>query len=66
LIGELNFEKRIKDLASCGITKSLLNSRIIETWLNETLADAAHMDIPGMILKPENKKPMTRYGIDKN
>ena len=56
----------MKDLASCGITKSLLNSRIIETWLNETLAEAAHMDIPGMILKPENKKPMTRYGIDKN
>jgi hypothetical protein len=37
---------------------------VIETWLNETLIDAGHIEIPGVILKPENKKPLTRYGID--
>jgi len=39
---------------------------VIETWLNETLTDAGHMEIPGMLIKPENKKPLERYGIGKN
>lgn len=41
-----------------------MSSAVIETWLNETLTDAGHIEIPGVILKPENKKPLTRYGID--
>ena len=43
-----------------------MNSKIIEVWLNDTLMDSAHLDIPGIILKPENKKPLTRYGIDRD
>lgn len=39
---------------------------MIETWLNETLIDAAHLEIPGVLLKPESKKPLSRYHIDKN
>lgn len=34
-------------------------------WINETLSDCEHLDIPGVILKPENKNPMARYGIDR-
>jgi hypothetical protein len=41
-----------------------MSSKVIETWLNETLTDAGHIEIPGVILKPENNKPLTRYGID--
>ena len=37
----------------------------IETWLNETLAECEHLDIPGIILDPQNKKPTVRYGIDR-
>ncbi len=37
----------------------------IETWLNETLAECEHLDIPGIILEPQNKKPNARYGIDR-
>jgi hypothetical protein len=37
----------------------------METWLNETLADAEHLNIPGVILKPEHKNPISRYGIDR-
>jgi len=29
------------------------------------LSDAEHLDIPSVILKPENKIPITRYGIDR-
>ena len=43
-----------------------MSSKIIEVWLNETLLDSTHLDIPGLILKPENKKPLTRYGIDRD
>jgi hypothetical protein len=34
-------------------------------WLNQTLSDAEHMDIPGVILKPETRPPISRHGIDK-
>jgi hypothetical protein len=38
---------------------------VIENWINETLQDAEHLDIPGVILKPEHKNPISRYGIDR-
>ena len=63
--GQVNYEKRIKDLAKNKITKSQLSSKVIETWINETLLDATHLDIPGVLLKPESKKPLNRYGISR-
>lgn len=42
-----------------------ISSKVMETWINETLADAEHLDIPGVILKPEHKNPISRYGIDR-
>ena len=42
-------------------TGAVLNARVIETWINETLADAEHLDIPGVIVKPLNKAPLVRY-----
>ena len=32
-----------------------MNPKIIESWINETLSDAEHLDIPGVLLKPEHK-----------
>lgn len=63
---QLGYEKRIKDLKDNKIAKSNLSSKVLETWINETLNDAAHLDIPGIILKPEAKKPLTRYGVDRD
>jgi hypothetical protein len=42
-----------------------MNTKVLETWINETLQDAEHLDIPGVILKPEHKNPISRYGIDR-
>ena len=42
-----------------------MSPKVIETWINETLQDAEHLDIPGVILKPEHQVPLVRYGIDK-
>lgn len=42
-----------------------MNPKVLETWINETLKDAEHLDIPGVILKPEHKDPISRYGIDR-
>jgi len=42
-----------------------LNAKVIETWINETLKDAEHLDIPGVVLKPEHKNPVSRYQIDR-
>lgn len=38
-----------------------MNPKVLETWINETLKDAEHLDIPGVILKPEHKDPISRY-----
>ncbi|CDW73527.1 UNKNOWN [Stylonychia lemnae] len=48
-----------------GIKAQTVNSKVMETWINETLADAEHLDIPGVILKPEHKNPISRYAIDR-
>lgn len=42
-----------------------MSPKVLETWINETLADAEHLDIPGVLLKPEHKNPISRYGIDR-
>ncbi len=42
-----------------------MSPKVLETWINETLQDAEHLDIPGVILKPEHKAPISRYGIDR-
>ena len=35
-----------------------MSPKVIETWINETLHDSEHLDIPGVILKPEHKNPI--------
>ncbi len=42
-----------------------MSSKAVENWINSTLTDAEHLDIPSVILKPKNKVPLTRYGIDR-
>lgn len=42
-----------------------MSNKVLETWINETLQDAEHLDIPGVILKPEHQNPISRYGIDR-
>lgn len=42
-----------------------MSPKVLETWINETLQDAEHLDIPGVILKPEHQTPISRYGIDR-
>lgn len=43
-----------------------MSAKVLETWINETLQDAEHLDIPGVILKPEHHAPMARYRIDRH
>ena len=42
-----------------------VSNRVLETWINETLTDAFHLEIPGVLTKPEHKNPIHRYGIDR-
>lgn len=46
------FQARVEDIMAMRNTGNVLNARVIETWVNETLLDAEHLDIPGVILKP--------------
>lgn len=43
-----------------------MSPKVIENWINATLVDAEHLDIPSVILKPKNKVPLTKYAIDRN
>ena len=70
-VKEANFEEQQKLIAysNRGKTHSRerasnrMNPKVLETWINTTLQDAEHLDIPGVILKSEHKTPVTRYGI---
>jgi hypothetical protein len=64
-LGSLNFEYRVKEIANAKDMSVKLNPKVIETWINETLLDAEHLDIPGIVLKPEHKNPISRYNIDR-
>jgi hypothetical protein len=64
--------KRLSPKADDPRTKELaknnghsLNAQVIEIWMNETLADAEHLEIPGVIMKPTHKSPIVRYSIDR-
>lgn len=59
------FDVRVKEIMQMKNTGAVLNARVIETWINETLADAEHLDIPGVIVKPAHKSPLVRYQIDR-
>lgn len=37
----------------------------MEAWIEDTLQEAEHFEIPGAIVKPKHKKPIARYGIDR-
>ena len=43
-----------------------LNPRILETWLNNTVADQEEFEVPSSVLKQENKLPLARFGIDRS
>ena len=53
--GNKNFEVRVREVLQMKNSGASLNQRIIEAWINETLKDAEHLDIPGVILKPVHK-----------
>lgn len=59
--GKIALQKKFKSKKE-GIKMS---PKVLETWINETLQDAEHLDIPGVILKPEDKNPISRYGIER-
>lgn len=46
-------------------TAHRLNSRILETWINNTISDASSLNIPGQVLKEDSKLPLMRFGIDR-
>lgn len=60
-----NFETRMRALYNVKESQVKLNPKVIETWINETLFDAEHLDIPGILLKPDHKNPISRYLIDR-
>ena len=43
-----------------------VSNLVMEKWINDTLGDAEYLNIPGLILEPEYKNPINRYGIDRN
>lgn len=61
----MGFEVRLKELHNARDSTLRLNPKVIETWINETLKDAEHLEIPGVILKPEHKNPISRYQLDR-
>lgn len=60
-----NFDLRVSQILKMKNSSAILNSSVVEAWINETLKDAEHLDLPGIVVKPVHKIPMSRYKIDK-
>ncbi len=55
----------IKEMNS-GPLKKIVDPKVIEEWLNQTLKDAEMMkEIPDQIVLSEAKLPLVRFGIDR-
>lgn len=67
-LAEVKEKKRFKS-ARRGTVKEVKSSdmspKVIESWINDTLLEAQNLNIPGVIVKPEQKNPLRRYGIDR-
>ena len=61
----MNFPNDVKLEHNFKGETSTVNSKVLETWINETLTGAYHLDIPGVLMKPMHKNPIHRYGIDR-
>lgn len=42
-----------------------MSARVLETWINETLKDAEHLNLPGAITNSDQLMPIKRYNIDR-
>ncbi len=60
------FPDDVKVDKKIGASVAQVSNRALETWINETLTDAHHLEIPGVLIKPELANPIPRYGIDRN
>ena len=47
------------------LAKTQISNLTMESWINDTLSDAEHLDIPGVIISAEHRMPINRYGIDR-
>lgn len=62
-IGADNDPKIVRDAMKA--SGGQMSAHVIELWMNETLAEAEHLEIPGLIMKPAHKLPLMRYSIDR-
>lgn len=37
----------------------------MEQWLNDVLGDAEELQMPGVLKRPEHRRPLSRYEVDK-
>ena len=42
-----------------------LQVRYVEHWINEVLAECEELKVPGILVAPEQKKPLFRYEVDR-
>ena len=43
----------------------IINPKVMEVWLNETLADTQYLELKSWYLKPGKEKPISQYGIER-
>ncbi len=42
-----------------------LNTKVVETWINETLKEVESLALPRHLLTDESKTPLSRFGVDR-
>lgn len=59
-------EEKPPDNPEILLSAQRINARILEAWINNTIVDAEHMEIPGALAKEEQQHPLSRYGVDRH
>ena len=62
-------KKRLKNkmlnILASDVSPKKFSSKYLEQWINDTLTECEHLNIPGTLSKPEHKMPLSRYGLDR-
>ena len=65
LQGEKPLAHITKTGKSLGPSGFQLQSRYVEQWINDVLRDAEDLKMPGVVARPENLVPISRYEVDR-
>jgi len=64
-LNETEFQQNVPYMHDAGPKMPKLNTKVIETWINETLKEVEASSLPRHLLADDSKNPLSKFGIDR-